>query len=403
MAVAQGISTVAARVVQSALGTPGSSGSTLLRRVTLELNKENETYSSNEIVDHQQSTGATQGPGTINGTLNGELSAGAYGIEFANLLRKDWAATTAMSSLSITIAASGSNFTVTRAAGSFLTDGVKVGDVVRLTAGSFNAANLNKNLLVLSMTATVLTVTPLNGVAMVAEGPISSATVSVPGKKAWVPTSSHVNSYLTYEKYYSDLTRSELFTDVKVASADINIPATGIATCNFGLAGLGRTLGSSQVLTSPTAASTGNVLAAVSGKVVVNGSVTSVTGAQVQITGNVTPGEAEVGSNTLSDLQRGRVAVSGSFTAKFTGVTLQSLRDDQTVVTLVLALADGGTANAEFVTLVLPAIKIMSDTANDGEVEVIRTYSFVAQYNSSGGASASSHATICSLQDSLVA
>jgi hypothetical protein len=37
---------------------------------------------------------------------------------------------------------------VARSAGSWLTDGIKIGQVGRLTAGGFNAANSNKNLLV---------------------------------------------------------------------------------------------------------------------------------------------------------------------------------------------------------------------------------------------------------------
>jgi hypothetical protein len=178
MTVANVIATTVSRVKQSALGTAGSSGSKLMRRVSLELNKQNDTYASNEIVDHQQSTGATQGPGRIAGTLKGELSAGSYDLEFAALLRKDFATPfTAITGASLTIAGSGPTYTVTRAAGDFLSGGVKRGMVVRLTVGSLNAANISKNLLVISATATVLTVVPLNGVALVAEGPIATCTV----------------------------------------------------------------------------------------------------------------------------------------------------------------------------------------------------------------------------------
>lgn len=402
MAVAQGISTTVSRVIQSALGTAGSSGSKLMRRVTLELNKESDTYASQEIASHQMSTGATEGPSRINGTLNGELSSGTYQDEFAVLLRKDFAtAFTAITGASITIAGSGPTYTVTRAAGSFLTDGVKKGMVVRLSVGSFNAANINKNLLVISVTATVLTVKPLNGVAMVAEGPIATSTVSAPGMASYTPTSSHTNKYMSYEKKFTDLTRYELFTDVKPASADVAVPATGISTVNFALAGLARTLSGSETLTSPTAETTSDVLAAVQGAVAVNGAITTVTGVQFQINGNISTGEPEVGSNTLSDLQRGRVAVQGSFTAKFSGVTLQTLRDNQTVVTLIVALAEDATATADFITFTFPAVKIFTDNADDGEKEIIRSYSFTAQYYGSGGAGTDSHATIVQIHDSL--
>jgi hypothetical protein len=74
--------------------------------------------------------------------------------------------------------------------------------------------------------------------------------------------------------------------------------------------------------------------------VVVNGVVTAVTNIQFKIDGLTTTGDPEVGSNTLSDLQRGKVSVSGSFTAKFTAQTIQTLRDNQTVVSLIAGAAD---------------------------------------------------------------
>jgi hypothetical protein len=404
MAVAQGISTTVSRVKQSGLGSPGSAGSQLMRRVTLELNKESDTYTSAEIVSHQQSTGATEGPSRVNGTLNAELSPGSYDLEFAALLRKDFAACfAAITGAGLTIAGSGPTFTVTRAAGSFLTDGVKKGMVVRLSVGALNAANINKNLLVLSLTATILTVKPLNGVALVAEGPIAGCTVSAPGKETHAPTTGHTNDYFSWEKKFNDLTRFELFTDIKPASADVSIPATGIATVNFAMAGLGRTPSGVETLTSPTAETTSDVLTAVQGAIVVNGTVTPVTGIQFNLNGNTSTGEPEVGSNTLSDLQRGKIAASGSFTAKFSSVTLQTLRDNQTAVSLISALAEDASATADFIATCFPTIKIFTDTANDGEVEIIRTYAWTAQYNGAGGAGTDSHQTICQIQDSLAA
>jgi hypothetical protein len=404
MAVAQGISTTVSRVAQSGLGSPGSTGSALARRVQLTLNKQSDTYASQEIASHQQSTGATEGPSGIQGSLNGELSAGTYQIEVETLLRKAAAGTTAITGAGLTIATSGSNYSVTRAAGSWLTDGIKVGDIVRLSVGSLAAANINRNLLVLDVvSATVLTVTPLNSGAMTAEGSITGCTITVIGKKVWVPNSAHLNRYLSYEKKYNDLTLFELFTDVKVGSADIAIPATGISTVNFALMGLSRALSGSETLTSPTAETSASVLAAVQGKVVINGVVTNVTNVSVNINGNVSLAEAEIGSNSRSDLQRGRVSVTGSFAAKFSAVTIQTLRDAQTVVPLIFVLADSAANTAEFISVCLPASKIFTDDADDGEKEIIRTYNFTAQYYGSGGSGVKHNATICQIQDSLFA
>lgn len=400
---AQGIATLVKRVKQTALGAPGSTGSKLMRRVQLTLNKTGETYESAEIVDHQMSTGATEGPTQVGGQLQGELSAGTYDLELASMVRKDFAAVTDITSLSITIATSGDYYTVTRATGSFLTGGIKRGMIVRLTAGTFNAANLNKNLFVLNVTALALTVAPLNGVALVAEGPIASATVSVPGKLAWTPTTGHTNDYFTWEKYFADIARAELFTDIKPASADIAIPASGIPTVNMPMAGLGRGLSGTETLTSPAAASTSRTLAAKFARLMVDGVLVTFTSFQLKLDPKIAVGEAEAGSETYSDLQRGKITVSGSFSAKFSGITLQTLRENQNTAPIAIVAADSKLAAAEFMGFTMPAAKIMTDDVDDGEKELVRTYNFTAEFNGAGGASLADLATILSIQDSLAA
>jgi hypothetical protein len=405
MANAQGLVKQTCFAFQSALGTPATSGGQIMRRTSSVFTQDKDTYSNNEIVSHQMSTGATHGIRKTSGKLDGLISPLTYSLPFAALIRKDFAATSAITSLSLTIASSGGGiYTITRGSGDFLTGGIKVGDVIRLSAGSFAAGNLLKNILVISLTATVLTVKPLNGVAMVAEGPITGSTVTVIGKKAWTPTTGHTNKYLTVEERYTDVTKFEQFTDCKIAAADITLPATGPATVSFDVPGLARTRSTAETVVSPSAETTTNVLTAVNGLVVVNGAATTITNAQLQITGNIAPGEAEVGSNSISDMIRGEVAVSGSFSAKFSGTTLQDLYDNETTVSLILVITDGTSGVAEFVTFVMPAIKLFGDTPDDGEAkEIVRSYPFTAEYYGSGGASLASHATIISHQDSLAA
>ena len=397
---AQGVAITVARVKQSALGSPGSTGSTAMRRVTFMPDYQRATYASNEIVADQQSRGAVAGIASVKASLAGELSAGTYAPEFSALLRQTFATVTPIASASLTIAGSGPTYTITRAAGSYLTDGVKIGDVIRLSVGGLSAANINKNLMVTAVTTTVLTVFVLNSVAMVAEGPIAGCTVTVFGKKAFVPLTGHNNDYLTYEKWFSDKSLSELYTDMKPGQAQISLPATGLATVSFDIPGLGRTRGVSQVLTSPGAPTTTNVLSAVNGDIIIGGAITPVTGANITISGNIQPGGAEVGSNNISDHQRGKVSVNGSFTAKFTTTTLQTLFDNQTPTTLALVVSDGQGATADFVTFVMTNIKIFSDAADDGEKEIIRTYNFTAAIDPAGGAALATNQTIITIQDS---
>jgi hypothetical protein len=409
MPVAQGLLKQTVFAKQSALGTPATTAGRIMRRTNATFTLNRDTFESNEIVSHQQSTGANAGIVKVAGKLDALISPLTQSLQFASLLRKDFAApASAITTLSLTIGAASSGLNnVTRASGSWLTDGLKVGDVARITAGSVNAANLNNNILVVSITsATVFVGKVLSGTALVAEGPIASCTVTLQGKKTYTPTTGHTNDYWTVEECYADLARFEQFTDCKIAKADITIPATGNATVSFDVPGLNRTRSGAATVVSPSAETTTNVLTAVNGAVTVNGVVTTITGASVTIDGNIAPGEAEVGSNAIGDLIRGEVMVSGSFTSKFTGVTLQDLYDNQTVITLVLAITDGTSKTADFVTISIPQLKIMGDAADDGEAkEIIRTYPFTAQIPSSsvGGALLAHFQTICQITDSQAA
>lgn len=401
MSNAQAVRRKIKRAEQNVQGTPQTTGSQLMRRKPgASFDKNSDTYENDEIVDHQQSTGQNEGTYSTVGKLPCYLSPGSYAVEFKNLLRQAWAATPAITGLSITIAAAGQAWTITRASGSFLTDGIKQFDMVRLTAGSFNAANINKNLNVLSVTASSLTVIPQNGVTLVAEGTaVTGATLSVPGKKCWVPTTGHLDGFLTYEDWNPDVPSSAVFPDVKVGAAAITVPASGNPEVSWDFMGLSRALGTSEVLTSPNAATTTPVLADAQGKVMVNGVVTPVTSVTANITGNIQPGDPEVGSQARSGHKVGKVAASGTLTAKFSQTTLMALRDNQTVIPLAVAIAVDNSAASDFVVIVFPAVKIFTDSGDDG-AEIIKTYNWVAQIPATGGASLANWQTIVSIQDS---
>ncbi len=405
MTVAQGIQKqIAYKKQASGLGTAESgSGGQLIRRETASFQTTKDTYSSNEIVSHQQHTGDTHGVRSSTATLNGLLSGLTYKDFFSSLLRKAWAATSDITGLSVTIAGSGP-YTITDGSATFLTDGIKIGDVIQLAGGSLAAANAGVNLLVTAVTETVVTVIVVNGDSLTAEGPIASVTMSVPGQKVYVPTSSHTNDYYTFEEWFGDLSRSHLYQDIQIGSAEVNVPATGNVAVNFNLIGLGyRAKSGSQVLTSPTAETGSNIVSSVAGAVLVGGTeYTAITSARVLIDGQITSGEAVIGSNYRPDNQRGRIRVSGSFTALYEGDTLAEPFDNETATTLVLVLADDNTAGADFVTLSMSKVKIFSDDADDGEKQIVRTYNFVAEINGDGGAALANDETIITMQDSLV-
>ena len=403
---AQGIARAWAYKVQSGKGSAASgSGGQLLRRTGIDLSGKKDKYSSNEIASHQQSTGASHGVGSASGTISGEMSASTYGDFMQWVLRKDWAATSAISSLSLTIAASGSNYTVTRASGDFLTGGIKVGDVIRLTGGSLNANNVAKNLVVLNVTSTILTVNVLNGETLTAEGPIASCTVTVTGKKTWTPTSGHTNKYVTFEDWSADVSRSQVYSDVQPTALNISAPATGLITVQVPLVGLTPAVRSgSQVLTSPTAETTTSVMSSAKFAVFINGTrLSNVTSFSVNINGNVALGEAVIGSNSRSDTQKGRIMVDGQFTAIFQDDTLAGYFDDEAAREVVIVMAEDLTDDVDCVSISLPAVKFFSADGDDGEKQLVRTYQIEAQRPAGAGSGTKHNDAIVSIQDTTIA
>src|SRR5262245_11969174 len=138
MTIATGVGKQLRYKAESSWGTaPGASGAQLLRRVTATPNLKKATYESQEIASHLQRQDFRHGVKSVDFPYQGELSAGTFEDFLAAAVRKAFAGVSDIGSLSLTIAGSGPTYTVTRAAGSWLSGGIKVGQVGRITAGSF--------------------------------------------------------------------------------------------------------------------------------------------------------------------------------------------------------------------------------------------------------------------------
>lgn len=388
--------------VETTFGTaPGASGAQALRRVQSTVDLQKDTYTSNELRTDFQIADFRHGVRRIGGQLNGELSPGTYARFMEWACKRDFTSGVSVSAVSLTIAGSGPTYTITRAAGSYLTDGFKVGDVVRLSVGSLNAANINKNLVIVDIgSATVITVIPVNGVAMVAEGPITGCTVAVQGKKTYIPLTGHTDKSFALEHWYSDLTQSELFTGCKVSKLSFGLPPTGMATLGIEVMGQNITTAASQYFTSPTAVTTGGVLAAVNGLVRVGGTtVATLTGLSFDIDPNFT-GDPVVGSNTVPFLFPGKVNVNGQFTAYFDSITNRDAFINETEIDLLAVLTSDNTATSKFISVYMPRIKLGSANKDDGDKGLVQTFSFQALLNVNGGTGVKTEATTVQVVDS---
>jgi hypothetical protein len=404
MPIAKGISKQVAIKKESTWGTlAGASGARYLRRVTSAFNLTKETYQSDEIRTDYQMADYRHGVRSAEGSISAEFSPGSYSDLFAAALARDFTSGVAITGAAInTAAGAGSTYTLTRGAGSYFSDGFRVGDVVRITAATgLNADTLNKNLLIVALTATVATVVVLNGSTITVPGTGTAVSLSVTGKKTWVPQSGHTSDSFTVEEWFANITQSEVYTGVKVNTVGISLPATGMSTLDFGLMGKDLTLtGTTQYFTSPTAQSTSGVFAGVNGRVIFNGSpVAVITDATININRNINNATV-LGSNSIAEVFDGRCIVDGSLSIYFTDAIARDAFKDETEVSLVFTLTTGNTANSDFVSITLPRVKLNSFTKDDGESGITASTDFQALLNPTSGAS---EVTTISIQDSLAA
>ena len=404
MPIATGINKQVGYKQETTWGTlAGATSGKLLRRVTSNFNLMKETYQSGEIRTDYQIADMRHGVRSVDGSLNGELSPGTYADFMSASLARDFTAGATAAALTVTVAAgSGTTWTITRSAGSYLTDGIKIGDVVRIAGGTLNVLNSAKNLVVVNLTATVATVVVLNGTAMFAESAVASVTMTVIGKKTFAPLTGHLDKSFTFEEWYSDIAQSEVFTGVKVDTMSLSLPATGLVTCDFGFKGKDMTsTGVTQYFTTPTAQGGSGVFASVNGVLVVNGApVALLTSLNINVNRNM-QNATVVGSNSLVEMFEGRIAVEGDFSAYFSDASFRDIFANETEASLIVTLSTSSSATSDFVSFTLPRIKVNSNTRDDGENGISAQHSFMALLNSNGGTGTSSEKTTISVQDSL--
>lgn len=393
---------------QTALGTkaPAGAGGTAayMRRVTSTLDFKRTNFRSKEILTTQQIRDMRLGVKSVAGTINGELTVGGYQQPMESVLRQiSQAAVTTGALTTVTAASTGTaTGTMTRAAGSFLTDGFKIGDVITQSGWTTTATNNNAhNMLITALSATVMTVQTLDGTAVVAKASGDSVITVQGGKKTWVPQTGHTRDYYTIEHWHADIAQSEQYTDCVFGEMDLKIPATAIADVSFPVMGLNMGTGTAEYFTTPAAIPTGGSLAGINGLLMVNGAVAGViTAAEIKIKGNYSMIGGVVGATVDPDIYVGPLEVDGSVTVLFTDNVMRDIFIAETESSLVIALTANNTPGSPFTSFVLPRIKFTDAAKNDGQTGIAQTMPFMALENVNGGAAVSSLATTISIQDS---
>lgn len=257
--------------VQSALGTQATStGATILRQTGGQGGRLSKApIESLEVRRDGLSTRGRHGLQKSGGGYSSELSVGGFDAILESVLRGTWSAADLAiteATASLTSITTGAN-TIIAAAGSWITAGLRVGDVVVMT-GHSSAANNSINLRITGVTASTLTVAETLVVNAVAD---TAFTITRTGRKLVNPgAGSLVKRYFTIEEYEYDLDQAELFTDCVWSSFNLSMQPNGLLQFNSAWTGTGKfetlATGLSPHFTTPTTP-TGDPLAVVEASV----------------------------------------------------------------------------------------------------------------------------------------
>lgn len=384
----------------------------VIRRVQAGVAAEFERIASEEKSRTYQKRPDAQGGLTIPGNISGELIPGQYDWAFETLLRRAWTAgptTGALITIATTI--SGNNVTFTRSAGSFLTDGFYIGMGIRVTGYTAPAAdNNNRNLQVSAVAALTMTATTMDGRPYIAKAAGDSMTIVAPGKYTFIPDTGHIERYFTLEEWQADIPLSSVYTGMRPRSLSLTIPGSGRVGIEIPMQGL-RYVNDVAIPTNAqyfvTPADNPNVESSVStgGNLFFNGeAVPLLTNFEMTIDGAL--GTTPVAFTQYSPyLNYAAMGVSGTFTPLVSDqmALYQALNRDSTAASIAFAMTSGRDANAAFVTVSLPRIRVWGEgPASERETDSTIGIAFMAEEHTAGGVGQPHPRTTILVQDSTL-
>jgi hypothetical protein len=355
---------------------PAVGSAQILRRVSSSLKLAKDTYQSNEVRSDRQIADFRHGVKRVTGGISGEFSPATYFPFIEAACRATKSATITQTQATLTSVAFSSAGTITFAGGTPVTAGMRVGDIIRFTGLTVNTANNATNFLITGFSGSsnrILAVYPAPTTAT-ADTTFSCTTNGTSGKAVFMPSSTFVSRKFGVEVNNSDIDISRLFTECRVGGFDVKLPATGMATIDIPMMGRDMEIytgASAPFFTSPTAAGTTGIFAAVNGLLRVGGSTVGVvTGLDISM--NLNPSsDAVVGQNFVPEIFLGRANITGTMTAFFEDSTLIADFKNETEVSILAYLTTSSAVGSPAVSIYLPRLKFgdgnVSDSGEGGQ------------------------------------
>jgi hypothetical protein len=396
--------------VESAWNTAPSSGGTSyqLRRVSSSLSPDIAAFRSNEIQPDRQVHTFRHGTQMVRGALRGELSPLTFKDFFGALWGGTWAGGTSdaidASTRGLTWGA-GPPGTLTGASGSFISDGFKIGDVVR-SSGSSVTANNARNLRITGLTALAMTFgASENEVIAAGSDDTGTVTIAVVGDKLTSPNPATGGTIedpsFTIEHFFSDQAVYELYSGLKPTTARLNFAPNSLCTVDFDLVGGSFTTGATSYFSAPDDVTTTDATVGVSGVLRMAGTdIATVTGMSMNISGGHTT-DPVIGSVFVPFVFPGILDVSGSMTCYFKDQTFLNAAINETNTDLLLYLTLNDAINADFIMLHAHNVLLNTNQKDDGPKAIMQSINFQCKkYLTGGDGTAYDDSTII-MQDSM--
>lgn len=371
---------------QPTLGVPATGAGASVFRYSggSGLNLRKNKIRSSESRSDGQSTLGRHGHRSVEGGYNAPLSLGTFDALLEAIVRGTFDAPLSITNTQMTSITTTAN-TIVAAGGSWITQGLRIGDVIRLT-GHAQAANNGKNLRIVGLTATVITVAE----TLVADATADS-TFTITRPKKVINPAIPVRRLFTFEERYEDLDSSELFPDVRVSSLRIRMPAEGEVSLEFGLVGRDMQVlegAASPNFTSPTPTASLGLVAADASIRLGSQVITTITALDFALNLNATT-QPVIGSMLSRDVYDGNLQpITGTFSAIRDDMEMLKKYLNEEQLALHLLLVEPESEPKDFISVVLPLLTLDGNTKNLGQDgPLIQSIPFEAgkQTNAGGG------------------
>lgn len=281
-----------------------------------------------------------------------------------------WAAAYALTGLTVDVDATAKTFT--RSAGSFVTDGVKVGD--RITFGGFTAAGNNGEFVVSAVEALVVTCATATGLVDVTDDTEVTATTDRHILKQGV-----TKKYFTIEEGFTDIAQYQPMRGAIANAFSLDIRPNAIVTGSFGFLALAADVFSdTSIDASPDAAPTTEPFDSYTGTLKEGGvAIATVTGLSLSIANGLEHFFALFDEDPYR-IGTGRANVTGRVSAYFEDATLANKFLNETESSLELELEDPA---GNVYTLLIPRIKYTGADKSMSENNIAIDLPFQALYD----------------------